>query len=271
MLKRKRVYRILKWVLIVYATIGFIFYFFQERFLFRSEALDKDYHYSFAIPFRELNLHYDSVSNISIVQFKLKDTARPKGVVLYFHGNKRNINRYAQFAPQFTKHGYEVWMLDYPGYGKSTGEFTEAMIYEYAEQLYKLARASFAKESITIYGKSMGTGIASYIASKRDCKQLILETPYYSLPELANSFLPIYPWNMMLRYEFPTYKYLPKVEVPVTIFHGTSDDVIPPGNARKLSALLKPADHFVSVEGGSHNDLYQFPLTLQKLDSILSK
>ena len=93
-----------------------------------------------------------------MIKFFPQDSVR-RGVVLYFHGNKKNIGWYAKYAENFTRHGYEVWMIDYPGYGKSTGRFTENDLYDYALALYKMAKFQFGGDNIIIYGKSMGTGI----------------------------------------------------------------------------------------------------------------
>ena len=73
-----------------------------------------------------------------MIKFFPADSVR-KGVVVYYHGNKENIERYAKFANNFTKHGYEVWMEDYPGFGKTTGERTEKKMYEQALQVQKMA------------------------------------------------------------------------------------------------------------------------------------
>ena len=90
-----------------------------------------------------------------------------------------NINHYAAFSKNFTKHGYDVWMMDYPSFGKSTGPFDENTVYAEVLQVYKMVRAAgYSPGSIIIYGKSLGTGIAAQIASIRDCKRLILESPY---------------------------------------------------------------------------------------------
>jgi uncharacterized protein len=223
---------------------------------------------TFPIPHKEINIPYDDTSNVNIIQFTT--TTAAKGVVLYFHGNRKNIAWYAKYAPNFTKNGYEVWMIDYPGYGKSTGPLTEQRLYAYAEQLYKLAVTRFAKDSIILYGKSMGTGIAAWLASRKNCKELILETPYYSITSLSAHYFPIYPVSRMIHYKIPSYEYLQQVIVPVTIFHGTADGVIPYSNAEKLKPFLKPADKFITIAGGSHNDLNDYPLFHQKLDSLLN-
>jgi alpha-beta hydrolase superfamily lysophospholipase len=266
---KKKVFRWIKIILILYGLIGIAIYYLQDYMLFSAVALPRNHVYNFKEPHKEIDIPFDSVSNISVVEFTSNQPA--KGVVLYFHGNKTNISRYQRFVPYFTKHGYEVWMIDYPGYGKSTGLMNEQRLYDYAGQLYKLARARFPKDSIIIYGKSLGTGIAAWLASRKDCKQLILETPYYSLPSLASHFLPIYPMERMMHYKIPTCEYIPRIIAPITIFHGTSDGIIPYSNCRRLQPLLKPTDKFITIEGGSHRDLFTFPFFREKLDSLLDK
>ena len=251
----------------LYGLIGIAVYYFQDYILFHPEKMAKEHTYDFSLPHKEINIPFNDSCNINIIQFT---TAVPcKGVVLYFHGNRKNIAWYAKYAPNFTSHGYEVWMMDYPGYGKSTGVLTEQRLYAYAEQLYILAASRFAKDSIILYGKSMGTGIAACIASRKNCKELILETPYYSITSLSAHYFPMYPVERMIHYKIPAYQYLQQVIVPVTIFHGTSDGVIPFSNAEKLQPFLKASDKFFTIEGGSHNNLNDFPVFHQKLDSLL--
>lgn len=264
---KKRIYKWIKILLIAYVLIGVAFYFLQDLILFHPVSLKPTYKYDFTQPHRDINIRLDSISNLNVIEFTTADTAR--GVVLYFHGNKKNIGWYAKYADNFTRHGYEVWMIDYPGYGKSTGRFTENDLYNYAKALYQMARLRFAGESITIYGKSMGTGIAAQLTSTQKCKQLILETPYYSFTSLGKHYLPIYPVDYMLHFKMPTNECLLNIKAPVTIFQGTSDWIIPYSNAAKLKPLLKSTDEFVTIDGGGHNNLSKFPLFQQKLDSLL--
>ncbi|RYE52866.1 MAG: alpha/beta fold hydrolase [Sphingobacteriales bacterium] len=268
-MNRKIVFRWLKIFVLVYATIGILIYYLQDYILLHPEKLPADYKFSFSQPFKELNIPYNADSKMNIVQFKTTDSLI-KGVVLYFHGNRENINRYAAISPLVTKHGYEIWMLDYPGFGKSTGKFAEQVVYDWALTFYKLARARFTPDSIIIYGRSLGSGIASQLASIRDCKRLILETPYYSMPSVFDSYIPLYPFNKIIHYQFPTWQYLQKVDAPVTIFHGEDDGVIPLRNSNKLKRYQKRGDEFISIEDGSHNDLFKFPEYQTKLDSVLN-
>ncbi len=265
--------KIVKWgklIIVVYAVIGIALYLLQDLLLFHPVVVQKDSVYHFNQPYKELFIPIDEAININIIQFPAVDSIS-KGVVLYFHGNRTNISRYAPFANNFTKKNYEVWMIDYPGFGKSTGKITEAILYETALQMYKLARVNYLPNSIIIYGKSIGTGIATQLASIRDCKRLILETPYYGLASLVNNLLWMYPVKQMIHYQLPTYEYISKVTAPISIFHGTHDELISLRNASKLKRILKPSDEFIVIENGNHNNLNSFPIMQQKLDSLLKQ
>jgi len=266
--RKKIIFRWIKVLVLLYCTVGIVAYYGQEWFVFRPVTIPAGTKYELGRPYTEINLPYDKETNLNILQFRPADSL-PKGVVLYFHGNRTNISRYAPFAGNFTSNGYEVWMLDYPGYGKSTGKRTEQKFYDYALTFYKLARSRYKPSEIILYGKSLGTGVAAQLAAVRDCRRLILETPYYSLSSLYRRYLPIYPIGTMMHWRLPTYEYLPAVTAPVTIFHGNSDWVIPYGNASRLKSLLKQGDEFITLDGGGHNNLNDFPLFHSKLDSVL--
>ncbi len=263
--------RIIKWakiVAIIYISGGVALYFLQDAILFHPVTLNRTYSYNFPEPHKDINIPIDSKDTLNLVDFASTDTIA-RGIVLYFHGNKRNISWYAKYIPYFTRHGYQVLMIDYPGFGKSTGKLTEQKLYDWALQVYKIARKRFPADSIIIYGKSMGTGIAAQLASTRDCKRLILETPYYDFPAVVSHYLPIYPAKWMLHYQLPTYQYLQNVTAPITIFHGTKDRVVTYKNSKRLLPFLKSTDELISIEGGSHNNLYRYKETVNKLDSVL--
>jgi len=265
---KKIAIRLLKIAIIVYLLVGIGLYFFQEKLLFHPTVLAQDYVFNLKDSFTEQTIRYDSSTSYHLIKFHTATAC--KGVVLYFHGNRGNIIRYQRFVKNFTKNGYEVWMMDYPGFGKSTGLLNEQMLYEEALQLYKMAKAIYQPGQIIIYGKSLGTGIAAQLASRRDCRRLILETPYYDIVSAASNYAWMYPLSWMVKYNIPTHLYLQKVTAPVTIFHGTSDEVISYSSASKLKAVLKKGDEFITLDGGNHRNLNSFPLMQQKLDSLLS-
>lgn len=267
-MKRAVIFRWLKIIILLYCSIGIVLYYLQEKFLFHPKELPREYGYHFEVPFEEIDIPFNKTDTVNLVKFFPADSIR-RGVVLYFHGNRENIGRYAGFASNFTRHGYEVWMEDYPGFGKSTGERTEKKMYEQALQVQKMAAGTYGSDSIIIYGKSFGTGIAAYVSSRTKNRMLLLETPYYSIPSLFACYAPIYPTGKMSHYKIPTYEYLADVNYPVSIFHGTQDGVIPYRNASRLKKILKPGDEFITIEKASHNNLGEYDLFKNKLDSLL--
>ena len=268
-MKETILFRWIKVTVLLYSIIGIALFYVQEAILFHPEKLAKDHVYYFNVPFQEINIPFNEADTMNMVKFFPKDSVR-RGVVLYFHGNRQNIERYAKFAASFTKNGYEVWMEDYPGYGKSSGTRTEAKLYRQAVEIQRMATARYGADSIILYGKSFGTGIAAYVASQTNCKRLILETPYYSIPDLFGCYAFIYPTERMCTYKIPTNKYLQNVNYPITIFHGTNDWVIPYRCASKLKNVLKPTDEFITIENGTHHNLAGFELYKKKLDSLLN-
>lgn len=264
----RKIYRITIVFTLIYCSVGIALYHLQEKFLFHPDALPHDFKFKFSFPFKEVNIAMSKTDTLNLVQFFPADSLS-KGVVIYFHGNSGNLIKYAKYVSNFTKYGYQVWIPDYPTFGKTTGKLTEENMYAQAKEVYKLAHSKFAADSIFVYGKSLGSGVAAYIAANEDCAALILETPYYSIPDLFRNYAPIYPVERMSHFKFPVGEYLKEVKRPVMVFHGTSDETIPYSEAAKLKKVLKPGDEFIAVQNGTHNNLDDFPLFHQKLDSLL--
>ncbi len=265
---RKKMFGWIKIILLLYASIGIVLFYLQDKILFHPKKLGADFQYKFKDRFEEINIPFNDTDTMNLIKF-LPDNIPVKGVVIYFHGNMKNIAHYATFVGPFLKLGYEVWMEDYPGFGKSTGLITEQKLYEQALQVKKMADVKFHTDSIIIYGKSLGTGIAANLASRTKAKMLILETPYYSIPSMFSSYAFMYPNEQMSNYKLPTNLFLQDVACPVIIFHGTSDAVIPYRNAKKLLSVLKPTDKFITIEGASHINVNANPQYFNAIDSLL--
>jgi len=264
---KRKIYRVIIVITLIYCSVGIALYHLQEKLLFHPVTLPQNFQFNFDVPFKEVNIPMNKTDTVNMIQFLPADPAI-KGVVLYFHGNSDNVIRYEKNAEIFTKKGYEVWIPDYPTYGKTTGELTEENMYLQAKEVYKLAHSKFSSDSIFVYGKSLGTGVASYIAAKEKCAALILETPFYSIPSLFSTYAPIYPTSRMSHFKFPVGEYLGEVTEPVLIFSGTSDKVIPYRNAAKLKKVLKKGDEFITLQNGTHNNVTSFPIFQEKIDSV---
>jgi pimeloyl-ACP methyl ester carboxylesterase len=254
--------------IIVYCSVGIAIYTFQDDIVFHPQKLESNHHFNFKVPFQEVTVPFNKEDTLSMVKLFPVDSIR-RGIVIYFHGNKRNLERFVPFAKVFTDNGYEVWIPDYPGYGKSTGVITEDKLYDQAVQVQQMAAVKYPAEKIIIYGKSLGSGIGAYVASVTKNKRLILETPYYSIPDIFNAYSYIYPMSKMINYKLPTYEYLKETIEPVTVFAGGADWIIPYRCAVKLKPYLKNTDQFIKIDNAGHNDLNRSPEYFEAMNRIL--
>lgn len=250
----------------LYVVGGIILFFIQDLLLFHPAPLPADHKFSFKQPYNEVNVPFED-GTLNLVQFNPSE--KRKGIVLFFHGNMHNVEHYAKYPGVFLRNGFAIWMIDYPGFGKSTGKRSEQILYRQAEVIYQMAAKDIAADSILIYGKSVGTGIAAYLASRNKCSQLILETPYYNIDALAKHYFPMYPVIPMTKYSFPINKYLSHIKIPVTIFHGTSDEVVPYQHSVRLKNE-NPFIELITVDKGKHNDLFEYGIYQRKMDSLLN-
>ena len=144
------------------------------------------------------------------------------------------------------------------------------LVVAFAFLLAACVKETSYEKGANVYGKSLGTGIAAQLASVRDCKKLILETPYYSMDALAKHYFFIFPVVPMTKYSIPTHQYFEYISAPISIFHGTNDRVIPYKHAKRLTSQ-KNGTELITIVKGRHNNLSDFPLFHEKLDSLLQQ
>jgi uncharacterized protein len=219
--------------------------------------------------------HGDSVQLWKIRSLNPSVTPRP---LLYFHGNAESISGRPQFMRSFAKLGYDVYMVEYPGYLSSTGRPTEKGIYAAADAAleYISKQAAVPQSEIVIFGHSIGTGPASYAARHSQAKVLFLVSPYSSLTKLVSE-LPFFGYlSYFLWFKFPSDQYLSELkETDVNIFHGEVDATIPAHHTLLLKAAYKGTGSFSVISNpiAGHNELLflEEAKILELLASYLAK
>ncbi|MCO6492738.1 MAG: alpha/beta fold hydrolase [Phaeodactylibacter sp.] len=238
-----------------YALICLIFYFLQHYFFFRPEILPRSFEYRYPFPFDEVDFEMEDGGYINGLHFRVPNA---KGVVFYLKGNSRSIKGWGKFARDFVSKGYDFFMIDYRGFGKSSGKRTEATLFNDAQTVYKWLSTQYPEEQIVIYGRSLGSGIAARIASWNKPRMLILDSPYYSFLYQVRRYGFWLPLKWILRYQIRTDFFIKKVECPAFVIHGTKDRLISFRQGRML-AEAAPFGELIPVEGGGHNNLPDFP------------
>ncbi len=262
----KRIFKVLKWVVVVYVLIIILAYFYQEKFIFQPEILAQDYKFEFDRSFEEINLKTADNVTINALHFKVE---QPKGVVLYFHGNAGSLKGWGSVTRYFSELNYDIFVMDYRGFGKSTGTFDEDKMYADAQMCYDYLKKQYNEDEMIVYGKSLGTTFATKVAADNNPQRLLLEVPFYNLASAGKHRFPFAPFAL-LKYEFKTNEYIKGVTCPITFFHGTDDWITPYEGSKKLfEELIIKEKVFITIEGGSHNNLLQFEEYHKHLKEIL--
>ena len=255
-------------VIAVIVAISIIFYFVQEKLIFKPEKLPDDFVFQYDNQeVEEYKLELKDNVIINGLHFKSKD---PKGVVFYLKGNSRSIKGWGKFAIDFTNHNWDVIMIDYRGFGKSTGKRTQQTMKDDVLAIYDKIKEKLDEKYIIVYGRSLGTGLATKVASVNNPRMLILACPYYSMSNNIQRYLPFIPLGLVMRYSMPTYKWIKYVKCPIKIIHGTNDRLIPMKSSIRLSKINPSLTRMYPIIGGGHKNLHNFAGYHRALKEILS-
>ncbi|MBS1934175.1 MAG: alpha/beta fold hydrolase [Bacteroidetes bacterium] len=246
---------------IIYIIISLIVlciaaYFLQEKFIFKPEKLHQDFTFKYDVPFKELFFDVEPGVRINGLHFYRE---RPSGLILYLHGNTRSIKGWAKYAQDFYRYNYDVVLIDYRGFGKSTGKRSEKEIIDDIQFVYNKLKEQYSEQHLIVYGRSIGSGFAAKIAADNSPRYLILDAPYYNFQKVVERFLPFLPVRFVLRYKLRTDKWIRNVKCHTYILHGTKDWLIPISQSEKLQALNPSKITLIRILGGGHNNLPTFP------------
>jgi pimeloyl-ACP methyl ester carboxylesterase len=266
--------RILRWLkgpvilsLVLTVLSVLMIFFFQDVLIFQAEKLDVSHAYSFEFPFQEISIATPDGETLNALLFSPADSS--KGLILYFHGNSGSLKRWGVIASQLTQFNYQVLVVDYRGYGKSTGKPDEQGLYADADAVWQWAQLNLRPAKCVLFGRSLGSAVASYLAAKTNPDLLILETPFNNLYGAVNPVFRPLVRIIPFRYSFPTIDWVEQATCKKLIFHGTDDLVVSINSALKLKKGLRPHDEFVILDGGTHDNLSEFQLYHLKLAEAL--
>ncbi|MBU6339963.1 MAG: alpha/beta hydrolase [Bacteroidetes bacterium] len=229
-----------------------------KKLLFQPVKLKAGHQFQFDHPFEEHWFTTADGCKLNALYFASQKPQK-RGVVLYFHGNRSNLQRWGAMHQPFTENGYDFFVPDYRGYGKSTGQPDEQRLFSDAELMYNWVKNRFPVQDIVLYGRSLGSGMATYLSARVPARCLILETPFDTLQGMLASHLGRSVLPVQFSLVFPNHQHVSQTRIPILIFHGTRDRVVPYASALRLKEVLKSSDAFITIPGGAHNNLSTYP------------
>lgn len=198
----------------------------------------------------------------------------PRGAVVLFHGNAGNISHRIDYARMFRGLSYGTLLVDYRGYGKSTGTPSEEGTYRDAAASWRwLTETKGLRGSdIVVFGESLGGPVACWMAARHPPRALVLASTFTSVPDLGAEIYPFLPVRRISRFQYNTLECVPKVGAPVLVIHSPRDEIIPYSHGRKIFEAAREPKAFLEV-GGGHNDGFVFmrPEWVNALGAFLEK
>lgn len=251
-------FRLLLWLLLAYAMLVMVACAFQGRLLYLPHVGGREY---LATP-QDRGLEYEPVTLGTEDGLRLDAWWVPartsRGGLLFLHGNAGNISHRLASIEQFHRLGLSVLILDYRGYGRSEGSPSEAGTARDARAGWRWLRdtAGLPPGEIVLFGRSLGAAVAANLAGdlKGEVRPaaLILESPFRSVPELAQRLYPILPARWLSRFDYDTAAYVAQSEAPVLVIHSREDDIIPFAEGEAVHAAASEPKRMLVIDG-SHN------------------
>jgi len=249
-------------IVIVYIAAMAYLYFFQNSIIFNTRAIDAK------PPFEVPNMEHISlkVDDAVVLDGVYKHASKKDApLIIYFGGNADDATRFLLHVEKLND--FNIVIFNYRGYLQSSGKPSEINLFNDALKIYD----KFADGSrIIVVGRSLGSGVAVYLASKRKVSGVVLITPYDSIASLAEQKYPFLPINLILKYKFESIKYIEKIKSPIAIIEGKDDTTIPNSHTRRLSKKIKNLSKIVVLEKTTHADVLSHPRFEESLKSIIN-
>lgn len=257
---------ILRFIIGLYLISGLAIYFAQSKLILWPDPIPEHFDYGVG---EEIDI--EVADNISINNVLIKSGPSSKGVIMYFHGNKGNVRRAIYQLKTFQNLNYDIFITDYRGYGKSEGSLSsDKALLSDANTVYQYIKGKYSEDKIYLLGYSLGTGIASYVASLNNPKHLFLVAPFTSITDIKDKYLWFYP-DFLLRFQLPVKRFLNSVKCPVSIVHGTQDDVVDYQYSQELKELFPTKVELITSKGQSHRGIIFDPLLSKEIRRVLSR
>lgn len=271
---RSMLWSVLQIALLAYLGLMGLLYFQQSSLVFLPE-MDRGHRASPAaigLPFTGLKLA--TADGETLDGWFVPAQRETRGLVIIFHGNAGNIAHRLDYLRMFHDLGLATLIIDYRGYGLSSGSPSEQGTYRDADAawLHATQALGFSSDRIVLFGESLGGGVAAQLAAKQRPAALVLASTFTSVPDMGADLYPMLPIRLLAHIRYETLAKLSQISCPLLVIHSRNDDIIPFAHGRRLFEAARPPKQFLEIEGG-HNEGFVFTREnwVRQLDGFLQQ
>ena len=239
----------------IYLLLALMIYLFQDRMVFLSNLPGRALEASPG----DIGLDYENVSLTTSDNERLHGwyipATNPRGVLLFFHGNAGNISHRLDSIKIFHELGLDTLIIDYRGYGQSTGKASEQGTYLDAQAAwdYLVNTRGIPTDRIIIFGRSLGGAIGTWLGAQNTPAAVIIESSFSSGVDIARRLYPFLPVHLLTRLQYPVADYASQLNCPVLVVHSRHDEIIPFTMGQAIYAAVKKEKTFLELRGDHNN------------------
>jgi alpha-beta hydrolase superfamily lysophospholipase len=244
--KKYMIIRIIVYPLFFYSLICLALYLYQDSLIFHPP--EPNYPKSSPHHISEISFEHDGAH---LYGWMINKEQAKEKIVFYYGGNAEDV--YYNHFEFKDIHDACFILINYRGYGSSTGEASQDTLFSDSNFIFNEVKNNFNPKTIIVFGRSLGTGVATYISSKNMPDGLILSTPFDSILEISKSMYPTMPISILLKHPFMSTEYVKELSCPTIVLYGTEDRIVPPENTLNLVKHFKQKPILIEIVGASHN------------------
>ena len=261
----KYLYLLISSIILAYFMVILFVYFYQRNLLYNPS---ENNYLNDKIGFTYKEIYIETDKNIKLKSWFIEKDLEKSKTILFFHGNAGNLFNRVYKLNELNKLDLNILIISWRGFSGNEGKPTEKNLYHDAEEAVRwLNVQGLDNKDIILYGESLGTGIATELASKNNFGGIILESPFTSMADTAKIYYPYLPVNLLLKDKYDSKSKITDIKIPILIMHGKMDNIVPQkmglelfekANNPKFSYFPKSDNHMMDYNSQLLNKIKLF-------------